>query len=88
MIIGWAGVFFGLCVPIPQLMKIWKTRSLNDISMGTYIFLVFCLTCYLIHAIYIKSPVFVCAQLLNLCTNGIILGLLIRHRWRHNNGKG
>lgn len=78
-VIGWVGVGFGLLVPLPQLIKILKTKSLNDISMFTYIFLVMCLTCYLIHATYIKSPVFITAQSLNLCTNGIILGLLIRN---------
>ena len=80
--IGWVGVLLGLCVPIPQLIKIIKTKKLNDISLGTYIFLFGCLTCYLIHAIYIKSPVFMTAQAINLITNGIILYLLLRHRIR------
>ena len=79
-IIGWVGVGFGLLVPLPQLIKIIKTKRLDDISLGTYIFLFCCLTCYLIHAIYIKSPVFICAQLFNLTTNSVILALLIRHR--------
>ena len=77
-LIGWVGVAFGLCVPIPQLIKIFKTKSLSDISIGTYIFLVCCLMCYLIHAIYIESLVFTVAQSINLTTNGIILMLLIR----------
>lgn len=71
---------FGVCVPIPQLIKIFKTHSLNDISLWTYIFLVFCLSCYLIHAIYIKSTVFTIAQSFNLITNSTILVLLIRNR--------
>ena len=65
-VIGWVGVGFGLAVPIPQLIKIIKTKSLADISMGTYIFLVCCLICYLIHAIHIKSPVFTTAQSVNI----------------------
>ncbi|MBA7639463.1 hypothetical protein ES703_47121 [subsurface metagenome] len=81
-IIGWVGVAFGLLVPLPQLIKIIKTKSLNDIALGTYIFLFCCLMCYLIHAIYIKSPVFIVAQAMNLTTNSIILILLVRHRLR------
>jgi len=81
-IIGWVGVGFGLLVPLPQLIKIIKTKSLDDIALGTYIFLFCCLMCYLIHAIYIQSPVFIVAQAVNLTTNSIILGLLIRHRLR------
>lgn len=84
-VIGWVGVGFGLLVPLPQLIKIIKTKSLNDISIGTYIFLVLCLTCYLVHAIYIKSPVFTVAQLINLTTNSVILGLLVRSRIRGMN---
>ena len=79
-VIGWVGVAFGLLVPLPQLMKMIRTKSLNDIALGTYIFLFCCLTCYLIHALYIKSPVFIVAQSVNLTTNSVILGLLIRHR--------
>jgi len=79
-IIGWVGVGFGLLVPLPQLIKIIKTKRLNDISTGTYIFLVCCISCYLAHAIYIESPVFTVAQSINLTTNSIILTLLIRHR--------
>ena len=82
-VIGWVGVGFGLLVPLPQLIKIIKTKSLNDIALGTYILLFFCILSYLIHAIYIKSPVFTVAQSVNLITNSIILILLIRHRVRN-----
>jgi len=79
-IIGWIGVAFGLLVPLPQLIKIIRTKSLSDIALGTYVFLFCCLTCYLIHAIYIRSPVFIVAQAVNLITNSTILMLLVRHK--------
>lgn len=79
-VIGWIGVGFGLAVPIPQIIKIIRTKSLNDISKHTYIFLCCALVCYLLHAIYIKSLVFTVAQAINLTTNGVILGLLMRKR--------
>jgi len=80
-IVGYCGILLGLCVPIPQLIKIIKTRRLNDVSLGTYTFLVCCLICYLIHAIYIKSIVFTCAQSINLTTNSVIWVLLMRHKF-------
>ncbi|MBA7568410.1 hypothetical protein ES708_10131 [subsurface metagenome] len=80
--IGWAGVAFGLCVPIPQLIKIYKTRRLNDVALGTYAFLICCLTCYLVHAIYIKSIVFTCSQSVNLFTNSIIFGILLLNKYK------
>jgi len=82
-LIGYIGLAFGILVPIPQLIKIKRTHSLNGISLHTYIFLVIALACYLAHAIYIKSIVFTIAQSINLTTNGIVLGLLIR---KHNDG--
>lgn len=78
--IGWCGVAFGLLVPIPQLIKIFKTKRLADVSFGTYTFLICCLTCYLIHAIYIKSIVFTVAQSINLTTNSVIWTLLLLDR--------
>ena len=82
--IGWIGVGFGILVPLPQLIKMIRTKSLNDISLGTYVLLVITMLCYLIHAIYIKSPVFTVAQSINLTTNSVVLLLLIRHRIRRN----
>jgi len=75
--VGWLGVFFGLLVAPPQLIKIITTGSIEGISLLTYTFLCCALVCYLIHAIHIKSKVFITAQSINLITNGIILGLLI-----------
>ena len=75
-IVGYAGLFFGICVPFPQLYKILKTKRLTDVSLGTYTFLVICLTCYLIHAIYIKSIVFTIAQGVYVITNSTIWVLL------------
>jgi len=85
--IGWFGVAFGLLVPIPQLIKIYKTRRLSDVSLGTYTFLICCLICYLIHAIHISAEVFVISQSINLATNSIIWILLMRHKFKEvNNG--
>ena len=72
-----------MCVPIPQLVSILKTGR-THVALWTYIFLFITLTCYLIHAIYIKSEVFATAQAVNLITNGTILILLVRYR---NNAK-
>ena len=79
-IVGYFGVIFGMLVPIPQLIKIFRTKSLKDISLTTYLFLCVAISCYLIHAIYIESIVFTVAQSINLSTNATILVLLIRRR--------
>ena len=77
--IGWIGIFFGLFVAPPQLIKILTTGGTNDISVWTYSFLILAMSCYLYEAIRIKSKVFITAQAVNLTVNLIILGYLI---WR------
>jgi len=79
-LIGWMGVAFGLLVAPPQLIKIVRTGKSGDISLLTYGALCLALVCYLLHAIYINSPVFITAQSINLVTNSVILVFLIRHR--------
>ena len=78
VLVGWIGVAFGVLVPIPQLIKILKKHKVDGVSVGTYILLFLAMACYLAHAIYIKSPVFITAQSFNLTTNGLILFLLLK----------
>jgi len=79
-LIGWLGVFWGLLVAPPQLYKIIKHKTVNGISLLTYVALCCALVCYLIHAIYIGSLVFTVAQSINLTTNSVILIMLLRRK--------
>ena len=79
-IVGWLGVLFGLFVAPPQLIKIIKMKHCNGVSKLTYIALVITLTFYLLHAIYIKSIVFIMAQSINLLTNSTILYFLLKEK--------
>ena len=81
-IVGWIGLGFGLAVAPPQLLKIRKSGRVDGISFHTYLFLVLALSCYLWHALYIKSLVFSVAQASNLVINSIIL----RKLWGDRNG--
>ena len=78
-IIGYIGIALGLGVAPPQLIKIRRTGRTKDISLATYAFLIGAMGCYLLHAIYIHSPVFIIAQSINLTVNSVILGLLIKN---------
>jgi uncharacterized protein with PQ loop repeat len=81
-IVGWIGVILGLFVAPPQLLKILKNGHTQGISLITYTFLCLALVCYLLHAIYIESTVFIVAQSINLVTNVSILILLLKYRRR------
>ena len=80
---GWVALGFGLVVAPPQLIRMIKTKKSNDVSLTTYIFLIVMMTGYLIHSIYIGSPVFIVAQIWGLTVNGAILLLLIRRKIRY-----
>ena len=79
-IIGYVGVVAGLFVAPAQLIRILRTKCVAGISITTYLFLILALICYLLHAIYIRSEVFILAQCVNLVVNTAIFVLLVRGR--------
>lgn len=78
-VIGWVGVALGVAIPIPQLRKMLKTKSMGDVSTGTYALLVPQMMLALMHAVYINSLVFISTYSFAVIMNGIILAMLIRH---------
>ena len=79
-LIGWFGVCIGIVVPLPQLVHIFKTGNVENVSIWTYALLVIAMICYLFHAINISDPVFITAQSINILTNGTVLVYLIKGR--------
>jgi len=80
---GWLGFGFGFGVAPPQLIRMIKTGKSNDVSLTTYVFLFIMMLGYLIHAIYISSPVFIASQIWGLTFNGAILTILIRRKLKY-----
>lgn len=39
--IGWLGVIIGIIVSVPQLVKSWREKSTDGLSIGTYQLLFF-----------------------------------------------
>ncbi len=79
--IGWLGVVFVMMVSPAQLYKILTTGVIEGISLYTYLFLTLGVTCYLIHAVHIKSVVFTVAQIANLIPTTWILIILVMGYW-------
>ena len=78
--VGWLAVALGICVAPFQLYRILKTKTTAGISIATYSFLCAALLGYLLHAVWLRSEVFITAQSVNLTVNGAILYLLIKGR--------
>ena len=64
---------------IPQLIKIWKSKSAKDVSLEMLI--IFCIGVFLwlIYGIYLQSLPVILANLLTLIFNLIILWLKIKY---------
>jgi len=58
---------------LPQLIKIWRFRSVKDISTGMYVIYTFSVILWLIYGIIIKSEPLILAEILTLIFVSTIL---------------
>ena len=68
-IVGAAGGIVSSVTFLPQVVKIWKTKSAKDLSMGTLLFLVLNVSLWLLYGILTNLyPIII--------TNGIVLSMV------------
>lgn len=68
-IVGAAGGIVSSITFLPQVIKIWKTKSAKDLSMGTLMFLVLNVSLWLLYGILTNLyPIII--------TNGIVLSMV------------
>ena len=68
-IVGAAGGIVSSITFLPQVIKIWKTKSAKDLSMGTLLFLVLNVSLWLLYGILTNLyPIII--------TNGIVLSMV------------
>ena len=69
IIVGAAGGIVSSVTFLPQVIKIWKTKSAKDLSMGTLLFLVLNVSLWLLYGILTNLyPIII--------TNGIVLSMV------------
>ncbi len=66
---------------LPQLFKIWQTKSAKDISFNTLIIFNLGIFLWLIYGIYLNALPIILANLFTLIFNMIIVWLKIRYKW-------
>ena len=77
------GLIAGTCTTaafLPQLIKIWKTRSTRDISLLMYVVICTGILLWLIYGIMIGSVPVIIANAVTLVIAAMILVLKIRYR--------
>lgn len=65
---------------VPQAVKIIRTKSTKDISLGMYVILTFGILFWLIYGILINQPPIIFANLIGFTLTFIILILKIKYR--------
>lgn len=74
-----AGIFTTIAF-VPQLIKTWKTKSANDVSLG--MFLIFCtgVLLWLIYGVLIAKFPVILANIVTLILASTILALKLKYR--------
>ncbi|HAZ28336.1 MAG TPA: hypothetical protein DCY48_00990 [Candidatus Magasanikbacteria bacterium] len=63
----------------PQVVKVMKTKSTKDISLGMFSLMTFGVLCWLIYGILRKDPAVIAANVVTIVLSGIILFYKIRY---------
>ncbi len=76
------GHMAGFCTTIsflPQVIRVWKTRSVDDISLGMYTLFVSGVFMWLIYALWVQAWPLVLPNIVTLILAGAVLVFKIRH---------
>ncbi len=65
---------------LPQIIKIWRFRSVKDISIGVYVIYAFSVILWLIYGMIIKSEPLILAEILTLILVSAILTM--KYLWK------
>ena len=79
-LLGFIAAVLGAISFLPQLIKIWRFRSVKDISTGMYVIYTFSVVLWLIYGIIIKSEPLILAEILTLILVSTIL--IMKYLWK------
>lgn len=77
--LGFIAAILTTCGFIPQLIKIIKTKSVQDISFDMFAMFLAGVICWLIYGILIKSPPVIIANFVSMLMNITILCYKIKY---------
>ncbi|WP_343697779.1 SemiSWEET transporter [Flavobacterium sp.] len=74
------GLFAGGCITIstiPQIVKVWKTKKVKDISLKTFGILTFGIIVWIIYGILKEDLPIIITNSVSLCLNAIMIYFII-----------
>ncbi len=82
MLLDYTGYVAALCTTsayVPQVLRVWRTRSTKDISLKTFVVLVTGLTMWLVYGFWRGEIPLIAANSVTLMLASTILYFKIRH---------
>lgn len=79
------GFVAGVCTTVaflPQVLQVWRTRSVDDISLGMYSTFVFGVGLWLVYGIISAQAAIIVTNMVTLVLAGSVLAMKLRYRKR------
>jgi len=86
-ILGWIGVALSFSSTYPQIYKIMKNKSAENVSVHTYVLIFIAVLCYIVRAVRIGATIFIVSNSLNALGLGFMLFLIAKYGKRRKDGK-
>jgi MtN3 and saliva related transmembrane protein len=67
---------------VPQVMKIWKTKSARDVSLGMFLIFSIGISLWIAYGVFLHSMPIIVANTVSLLLGFIVLGLKLRFNGR------
>jgi len=80
ILLGYAAGALTTLAFLPQLIKVWKSKSTHDISLAMFIVICTGISLWLVYGILIDSLPIILANIVTLAIAGMILLLKIKYR--------
>ena len=77
-ILGYAAGFLTTIAFVPQVVKIWKSRSAHDVSLPTFIAFTIGVALWLAYGFVVKQPPMILWNAVTLVLAGAILAMKLR----------
>jgi MtN3 and saliva related transmembrane protein len=79
-IVGTIGSTLTTSSLLPQVIKLWKTKSVGDLSFLTYLSLTSGCFLWIVYGIMLKQPPIYIANIITFILSATVLFLKIKHR--------
>ncbi len=79
-VFGYLGILTGISFQIPQVLKTYKTRSVEDLSWGMLVLFFFNCIFWGIYGVLLNGTAMIIANVIALAVNTILITLKIRYR--------